>query len=377
MNALFDHLNNKKIHFVVFSRSKTKSLEKVTIRLIQLQNKEVYQTTEVIANKAIHKNYPLDEIKQLIEKFDKDYNHLLLKTIDEEFEVLTNKKNEKKILKRSHSSKLAIKHNSEKKTILPLDQPIEFLIELGIMSRDGKIKNDKRDKLHQINQFLLIVEQSLKNFAFNEKISLIDFGCGKSYLTFSLYYFLKIILKKEVEIVGIDLKEDMVLFCNQLTQKLGWENLKFQQGSIDNFQSDHKINMIVALHACNTATDAVIEQGIKNKVKVLLLAPCCHQELYNQIKNPLLNPILKHGILKEKFAAIVTDALRGLLLESNGYKVQIMEFVDPTHTPKNILIKAIKKDHLSKIEQEKALSHFLELKESLQVYPNLEKRLFN
>ena len=205
----------------------------------------------------------------------------------------------------------------------------------------GKIKPSKYDKYKQINKYLETIEAVIKELP-KTHLRIIDFGCGKSYLTFAMYHYLTEIQHKSVEIVGLDLKEDVIAFCSALAKELDYANLHFQVGDIGHYTTNQTIDMVVSLHACNTATDAALAKAVGWEAKVILAVPCCHNECYKQIDNQLFAPLLKHGILKERMAALITDGLRGQYLESMGYKVSIMEFIDMQHTPKNILIKAIR-----------------------------------
>jgi SAM-dependent methyltransferase len=247
-------------------------------------------------------------------------------------------------------------HNKKKQYLISENQPCDFLIILGIMNKDGKVYTKKYDKFKQINKFLEIVDDSLAGKSIKDGFTIIDFGCGKAYLTFALYYYFYYIRRIKVKITGLDLKEEVIGFCNETAKKLNYENLNFVYGDISDFEYKNKVNMIVTLHACDTATDAALVKAIAWDCDIILSVPCCQHELFNKIENENLNPMLKHGLIKERMSSLITDSLRGLFLETKGYKVQLMEFISMEHTPKNILIRAVKSNkntESAEIEYEK------------------------
>jgi len=250
-------------------------------------------------------------------------------------------------------------HNKTKKYIIPDNEPCDFLIELGVMNKDGKVLAKKYDKFKQINKFLEIVDDAvtkavavsdiasikdLQNTWQNQKsdYKIIDFGCGKAYLTFALYYYFYKIKKINVQIVGLDLKTEVIDFCNTVAKKLNYLQLKFENGDIKDYKTSQDIDMVVTLHACDNATDAALVKAIKWNTDIILSVPCCQHEFFDKIENDSLEPMLKHGLIKERLSSLVTDSLRSLFLETKGYRVQLVEFVDMEHTPKNILIRATK-----------------------------------
>lgn len=210
------------------------------------------------------------------------------------------------------------------------------------MNKDGKVFSQKYDKFKQINKFLEIVHDSLKDKNINDNFKIIDFGCGKAYLTFALYYYFYNIRNISVDIIGLDLKSDVIDYCNEVARKLNYSNLKFIHGDICDFENSKDVDMIVTLHACDTATDAALVKAIKWNCEIILSVPCCQHEFYDKINNSDMMPMLKHGIVKERISSLVTDSLRSLFLESNGYKVSLLEFISMDHTPKNIMIRGVK-----------------------------------
>ena len=246
---------------------------------------------------------------------------------------------------------------------------MDFLIDLGVMTKEGKIVNSKYDKFRQINRFLELINDVLPELDKNRELTIIDFGCGKSYLTFAMYYFLKELNGYDIRIIGLDLKEDVIENCNQLAKKYGYEKLEFIRGDIADFTGTDKADMVVTLHACDTATDFALEKAVKWGAKIIMSVPCCQHEVNAQIKSAALNSILKYGILKERFSAIVTDALRAEILENNGYETQILEFIDMEHTPKNLLIRGVKTG------KKNSNTGYKQLIEDLNIDPTLNKIL--
>lgn len=236
---------------------------------------------------------------------------------------------------------VSLTHNRQKRYLLEEGGPVPFLIDLGVMTPEGTIIRSRYDKYRQINRFLEFVEDILPQLDKNRELTILDFGCGKSYLTFALYYYLKLLKGYSIRIIGLDLKEDVIRRCNALARSYGYDTLHFLQGDIADYTGVSQVDMVVTLHACDTATDYALAKAVCWNAKVILSVPCCQHELNRQIKNDILEPALKYGIIKERMAALFTDALRAERLESCGYRTQLLEFIDMEHTPKNILIRAV------------------------------------
>jgi SAM-dependent methyltransferase len=292
-----------------------------------------------------------------------------------DYHLLTGKKGQITLLKKAptKSAPLSLAHNRVKSYLWKEGTPIPFLVHLGIMNAEGRVYESKKDKFGQINRFLEMVEDITSHLPSSRLIRIIDFGCGKAYLTFALYYFLKFTKGYSIHITGLDLKQEMVQKCQELAKNLGYEqDLAFICQDINQFTSTEPIDIMVSLHACDTATDAALEKAIRWQASVILCVPCCQHELFKQVKNENLRPLLKHGILKERFAALATDAARAQLLETFGYQVQILEFIDMEYTPKNLLIRAtLKRDPLFCMN---AWREYLHLKKELTIQPSLELR---
>lgn len=357
----------------VFSSPREKSSpKKITIKPVEIKTKKLYQASELKNNQVFHCNMSPDRCKNYLLEIIKMYKQSLFFTEDNDYHLLTDKGGNVKILKQAPSKKATdFRHNRQKQYLLPEGKPIPFLIELGLMNPSGKISPQKYDKFRQINRFLEMVEDVIEPLSHKKEIYVIDFGCGKAYLTFALYYYLSEIKKIKAIVKGIDLKEDVIAYCNQAAKKLGYKDLSFDYGSIMDYNPKSLVDMVVALHACDVATDEAIAQAVHWKAEVILVAPCCQHELNNQINNPLFNSLLRHGILKERMASLTTDAVRVEILETLGYAAQILEFIDSEHTPKNLLIRAIK--GLSKVKQVQAKERYMILKDALHIQPTLEK----
>ena len=235
-----------------------------------------------------------------------------------------------------------LSHNRKKHYILEEGIPVPFLVDLGVMTKEGRVVNSRYDKYRQINRFLEFIEDILPNLDQDRESTIIDFGCGKSYLTFAMYYYLKELKGYPVRIIGLDLKEDVIEHCSRLVRQYGYEGLSFCHGDIASFEGVEKVDMVVTLHACDLATDYALEKAVNWGARVILSVPCCQHELNGQMENSLLRPVLQYGLIKERMAALYTDAIRAQVLEYRGYRTQILEFIDMEHTPKNILIRAVR-----------------------------------
>jgi SAM-dependent methyltransferase len=354
---------------------KNKEIQKVQIRPLLIKNETLYQFTEQRQAQAFHRNLTNEQCVEWLKNNLTHFKQSILFTSQADYQILFNKKQKMTVLTTPPSKALKMQaHNIPKQYLLKEGVPAPFLIDLGVMSSEGKVIAKKSDKFRQINRFLEMIEDILPHLTkTKKKIRIVDFGCGKAYLTFALYHYLKFIKCLEIELIGLDLKPDVIQSCRQLSVRLGFEeNLRFQLGDINSFQTDEAVDMVISLHACDTATDAALEKAIRWESEVILCVPCCQHELYNQIECSALNPLLKHGILKERFAALATDALRAQLLEVLGYQTQVLEFIDLEHTPKNLLIRAVKNKKAR--DRENKWHAYLQMKETLHAKPSLEIR---
>ncbi|THF77505.1 class I SAM-dependent methyltransferase [Cohnella fermenti] len=321
---------------------------KVTVRPVKLKSGLRYQFEKLVGPKALHSNLTPDEAaREIARMLEAEFRQALFKTAEADVQVLVSKKGKPALLRAAPTAKPANAaeppaHNKAKAYVLPEGEPVPFLVELGVMTPEGRVVKAKYDKFRQINRFLEMVSDTLDQLPHGRELRIVDFGCGKSYLTFALYHLLAIKEKRDVRIFGLDLKADVIETCSGLAKRLGWERLTFAVGDISKYSESEKVDMVVTLHACDTATDAALLQAIAWEAEIILSVPCCQHELFGQLSQPALKPLLKHGILKERFAALVTDAVRAQLLELAGYKVQMLEFIDLENTPKNLLIRALR-----------------------------------
>ena len=319
---------------------------RVRIRPVEIRGERVFQATATVGTKAIHKNYTLEEVLPYVEASLTDgFSQLQIQGQMKDGAVLVSKKGKQTIKTRPHEALEPVKiqsHNRVKQYILKEGIPVPFLVDLGVMNKEGKVHTHSYDKFKQINRFLEFIEDILPSLQKDREVTILDFGCGKSYLTFAMYYYLKELKGYDVNIIGLDLKEDVIKKCSGLARKYGYEKLHFLQGDIADYEGVNKVDMVVTLHACDKATDYALAKAIEWDAEVILSVPCCQHELNYRIQNDLLEPVLKYGILKERMSALITDGIRAELLESEGYHTQILEFIDMEHTPKNLLIRAVK-----------------------------------
>lgn len=347
---------------------------KTIIRPIEMKNGLFYQFEYHFANKVTHDNIaPSEAGERMIALLQDHYRQALIKTSVADVQLLFSKKGKAAILKKpptGDAQKSVQQHNRQKQRVLAEGKAAPFLVELGIMTPEGLVHAKKQDKYKQINRFLEMVTDVLAYLPKDKELTIVDFGCGKSYLTFALYHLLAIEQQRNIRIIGLDLKADVIEFCSELSEKLGYDKLKFLVGDIAHYEELHEADMVVTLHACDTATDAALAKAVNWGASVIMSVPCCQHELFKQVSNDVLAPLLSQGLLKERFSALATDAARGTLLEALGYKVQMLEFVDPEHTPKNLLIRAVRseeqKPSLKKWEQYKQFRQFLSISPSLE-----------
>ncbi|WP_097014399.1 class I SAM-dependent methyltransferase [Anaerocolumna aminovalerica] len=350
LKAISENLNIDFIDMVISNPPKGSELIKVKVRPVLLKGNILYQASEYRGKQIFHTNFKKEELlEKLTDWLENNMKQAVMTCNTKQINILISKKGKatvkfKNIITPVNSKERSadLQHNREKAYILTEGNPIPFLIDLGVMNSEGKIIKSKYDKFKQINRFLEFIEDILPSLSRERELTIIDFGCGKSYLTFAMYYYLKELKGYQIKVIGLDLKEDVIRHCNQLAQKYGYDNLHFMVGDIASYEGASKVDMVVTLHACDTATDYALFKAIQWEAEVILSVPCCQHELNSQIKNDILSPILQYGLIKERFAALATDALRAELLEAMGYKSQILEFIDMEHTPKNILIRGVR-----------------------------------
>ncbi|MGZ4112118.1 MAG: class I SAM-dependent methyltransferase [Tumebacillaceae bacterium] len=349
---------------------------KVTVKPVELKGELLYQFSTYFKQKVLNDNLtPEEATAKLIALFEEHFKQGMLHTKQADYQVLISKKFKVTILKKQASkADVELTHNRKKKYLLEEGQPVPFLIELGVMNAEGKVLAKKYDKFRQINRFLEMVEDIVPHLSQDRRLNIVDFGCGKSYLTFALYHYLKEVRGLDLNVIGLDLKEEVINHCNMLCEKFAYENMRFLVGDIAQYNELDRVDMVVTLHACDTATDAALEKAVRWGADVILSVPCCQHELFNQVQSDVLSPMLNHGIIKERFSALATDSVRAHLLDILGYKTQILEFIDMEHTPKNLLIRAVKGQGKNG-ELDKQVSSYLAFKQFLGITPWLEKAM--
>ncbi|MDO4343968.1 MAG: SAM-dependent methyltransferase [Eubacteriales bacterium] len=347
MAALAEHLNDNFLHATVSKKRRGGIPDRVKIRPVCIKGENCFQTAVSDGKKEFHKNYRKEDLLQQIEVWlREDYKQIQMDAAGVSLQALVNKKGKAAVRLRENGlfkEAPAAQHNRQKHYLLEEGVPVPFLVDLGVMTSEGRIVKEHYRKFRQINRFLEFVEDVLPALEKGREITIVDFGCGKSYLTFAMYYYLHVKRGYDVRMTGLDLKQDVIEMCSALAEKYGYDKLTFQTGDIASYEGADSVDMVVTLHACDTATDYALQKAVQWKADVILSVPCCQHELNGQIASELMQPVLKYGLVKERMAALLTDAFRGNLLEEQGYQVQLMEFIDMEHTPKNILIRAVRK----------------------------------
>lgn len=339
------YINEKLVRVIISNPRESAANKKIQVRPVLLKGQILYQASAYRENKVYHENLSEEELKENILRWMQEMKQLELQHPCGNVTMLVSKKGKVTVKEqrggRQCENHTDLSHNRAKKYILDPGIAVPFLQDLGVQTKEGKIVHAKYDKFRQINRFLEFIEDIVPELPKNREIVILDFGCGKSYLTFAMYYYLKILKHLDIRIVGLDLKEDVIDCCQELAEKYGYDRLQFLKGDIAEYDGMSQVDMVVTLHACDTATDFALHKAVSWGAKVILSVPCCQHELNGQIACEQLQPVLKYGLIRERMAALFTDALRANALEQAGYKVQILEFIDMEHTPKNILIRAV------------------------------------
>ena len=377
---LEEQINENLIQAVLSAGRKADGPSKVKIRPVKLKDQICYQASALEGTKVFHKNYDRGQMLAYLEaELSGNFGQLQCQGALMDGVVLVSKKGKMTIKEKHHAVRENVQiqaHNRVKQYILKEGIPVPFLTDLGVMTEKGKIITSRYDKFRQINRFLEFIEDILPRLAKDREVTILDFGCGKSYLTFAMYYYLKELKGYDVNIIGLDLKTDVIEKCNGLARKYGYEKLHFYQGDIADYEGVSAVDMVVTLHACDTATDFALAKAVEWGAQVILSVPCCQHEVNKQIRNELLEPVLHYGILKERMSALITDAVRANLLESKGYETQILEFIDMEHTPKNLLIRAVKKGKTAQAENTAKTTRLDEMIKELNIHPTLEQLLY-
>lgn len=390
-------LNRDLIQIVASNTRDAQQASKVKIHPVAIRGQLVFQETLYRGTQVFHRNCTAEEmLERLTEHMESLFRQAQVVCRQEEATVLVGKKGSVSLkrrrravreaageLRETKGSKVSgdirpsgdmadMSHDRSRRYILPEGHPVDFLVDLGVQLPDGRVVKAKYDKFRQINRYLEFIEDILDKLPGDRTIRIIDFGCGKSYLTFAMYYYLHELQHRAVRVTGLDLKADVISRCNELADRLGYEGLDFQEGDISSFQGEGQVDMVVSLHACDKATDYALEKAVKWGAAVIMAVPCCQHELNGQMRCEELRAVLKYGLVKERIAALVTDALRAGLLEQKGYDTQILEFIDMEHTPKNLMIRAVRSRRMRPAQDAGALDRAMGL---LQVDPVLKHLL--
>ncbi len=378
---LLENMLNERLQQIVLSDSRNKEMAaKVKIRPVLVKDMLLFQETLYRGTQVFHHNYTVTEMAVRISDIITGFGQGQFTSIDREATVLVSKKGKMTIkvknrgagkdeaaLKDALKDPSALAHNKPKQYILQEGIPVDFLVGLGVQSPDGKVTKAKYDKFRQINRYLEFVEDVLEELPSDRTVRIIDFGCGKSYLTFAMYYYLHELKGRDIQVTGLDLKTDVIDHCNQLANRCGYDRLHFEKGDISTYSGADSVDMVVTLHACDTATDYALDKAVKWGAKVIMAVPCCQHEVNKQIHCESLKPVLQYGLIKERMSALITDAVRANLLTQQGYDTQILEFIDMEHTPKNLLIRAVKRKSMRPKKQEdiNGLLQYLGIKPTL------------
>lgn len=384
LRNLLQNILNIELNQVILSNSQDKEYAaKVKIRPVMIKDVLYFQETIYRGTQVFHENFDKEEIMDRIadllqgkmkqcEITAENMSATILVSKKGKMTIKTKNMPKKPDAGKEGAAPRDLSHNREKQYILREGEPVDFLVGLGVQTPDGKIAKNRYDKFRQINRYLEFIEDILDKLPADRTIRIIDFGCGKSYLTFAMYYYLHVLQKRDIMITGLDLKKDVIAHCNKLAKECGYDRLTFEVGDISTYEGADAVDMVVSLHACDTATDYAIEKAIGWGAEVIMAVPCCQHEVNKQIVCKELQPLLKYGLIKERMAALITDAVRANLLEEQGYDTQIVEFIDMEHTPKNLLIRAVKRNGSKKMKKERSVQETLDM---LHIDPTLKRLL--
>lgn len=383
---IFQQVLNKELIQIILSNTRDAGRAvKIKVRPVLIKGKLFFQETLYRGTQVFHSNFTDAELLERLDEYmDNLFRQAQISCETEDIVILVSKKGTvtvKRKKKNGGSDSGAgaegcvgrdLAHNRTKQYILREGEPVDFLVGLGVQTPDGRVAKTYYDKFRQINRYLEFIEDILDKLPADRTIRIIDFGCGKSYLTFAMYYYLHQLQNRDIRVTGLDLKEAVIRNCNELAQKLHYDRLDFEVGDIQSYTGEDKVDMVVSLHACDKATDYALEKAVRWGAEVIMAVPCCQHELNGQIRCDVLQPVLKYGVIKERMAALITDALRADILEQNGYDTQIMEFIDMEHTPKNLLIRAVRTGGMRPRGRNSSIE---EVTEFLQVRPALKELL--
>ena len=350
---------------------------KIKVRPVMIQDSLYFQVSRYTDKQVFHENMTAEDALETLSGWIlHDFRQAQIRMQDEMVTVLVSKKGKATV----KSKKAAcvetqnLEHNRKKQYIIEEGTAVPFMIDLGVMTESGKIIRTRYDKYRQINRFLEFIEDILPELPTDRTVHIIDFGCGKSYLTFAMYYYLKVLKHYDIRITGLDLKQKVIEDCQALADRYGYDGLQFLCGDIADYNGTDEVDMVVTLHACDTATDYALYKAVKWHASVILSVPCCQHELNRKMQCETLSGAFQYGLIKERTAALMTDAMRGQLLEMKGYKTQLLEFIDMEHTPKNILIRGVKsKGLLPKAARKQQMENYQKCRDFFGAELTLEK----
>ena len=350
---------------------------KIKVRPVMIRDSLYFQVSRYTDKQVFHENMMAEDALEALSGWIlHDFRQAQIRTQDEMVTVLVSKKGKATI----KSKKAAcvetqnLEHNRKKQYIIEEGTAVPFMVDLGVMTESGKIIRTRYDKYRQINRFLEFIEDILPELPTDRTVHIIDFGCGKSYLTFAMYYYLKVLKHYDIRITGLDLKQKVIEDCQALADRYGYDGLQFLCGDIADYNGTDEVDMVVTLHACDTATDYALYKAVKWHASVILSVPCCQHELNRKMQCETLSGAFQYGLIKERTAALMTDAMRGQLLEMQGYKTQLLEFIDMEHTPKNILIRGVKsKGLLPKAARKQQMENYQKCRDFFGAELTLEK----
>lgn len=355
---------------------------KIKVRPLEKRGELMFQLEAFTKTQAFHRNLNPEAAGEILATVMERFGQMQLETVSQDCTVLISKKGKVTIRrkqKKIRAQAADLSHNRKKRYILEEGVKVPFLQDLGVMTQDGKIVHTRFDKFRQINRFLEFIEDILPQLDRGRELTILDFGCGKSYLTFAMYYYLHELKKYDIRIIGLDLKSEVIRHCNELAEKYGYEKLQFLEGDIADYEGVNRVDMVVTLHACNTATDYALAKAVGWNAKVILSVPCCQHEINEQFEAgetpEVLATVMEYGLLRERFAALVTDGLRAKYLESEGYETQVLEFIDMEHTPKNILLRAVRRGKTDGAIEAESRKKLEECEAFLNIQPTLGRLL--
>lgn len=355
-------------------RMKSNDVKRIKLKPLELKG-EFYIQFEYQHERVLkHDNVALENVKQPLHDALQNFKQFHIDLSDETMQIQISKKMKVSIKRIFLNTEKTVdySHNRIKNYALNEGTPYPFLIRLGVQTPEGKVKNQKHDKFRQINRFVELIDDTLSHLPKDRPIRILDFGSGKSYLTFALYHYLRIEKGLDIRVTGLDLKKEVIEECQEIARDLQYDQLEFLVGDINEYDGDTAVDMVVTLHACDVATDMALAKAVNWGASVILSVPCCQHELFSQVQSPALDIMLQHGLVKERFAALATDSIRAELLTLVGYESQLVEFIDMEHTPKNILIRAYRTNKPPTLEQ---IDRYAAFRNMLQAKPFLENEL--